>query len=101
MLGLAGVGVGQGLLVRADADRAPAGGGGALGAQRALGAGRGEVGGAATGAGRADRGGDPAGQVTAPTSRSIPKRSLLNNPPAAVGAWVLQRSSIPAWPSRS
>jgi hypothetical protein len=33
----------------------------------------------------------PPRQVTAAASRSIPKRSLLNNPPAAVGAWVLQR----------
>ena len=50
-VGLAGAGVGQGLLVRANRYRAPTGGGGALRAQRASGAGRREMGGSAAVAG--------------------------------------------------
>src|SRR5918996_3445425 len=59
-VGLAGPGGGEGLLVRADVDRAPTGGGGALRAQRTRLASRPEIGHAAAGAGRTDRGGDPA-----------------------------------------
>ena len=64
-VGLPGPGVGQCLLVRADADRAPGLGGGALRAQRAPGAGLPEVGDAATVAvaGRRIGAVTPAGQV--------------------------------------
>jgi len=31
----------------------------------------------------------PAGQLTVSFSRSLPKRSLANMPPAATGCWVL------------
>jgi hypothetical protein len=61
--------------------------------------------------GRPARGHDPAtarigaltppGQLTAAAPRSMSNRSLLNKPPAAVGVWVLQRSSIPACSNRS
>ena len=43
----------------------------------------------------------PAGQVTVSASRSMSKRSLVNLPPAATGAWVLHLDSIPARSSRS
>lgn len=100
-VGLPGAGIGEGLLVGADADRAPADGGGALRAQRALGTGLSEVGGTATGRGGPDRGADP-GRADDRAGAEVDIELVLgNNPPAAVGAWVLQRDSIPASPSRS
>ena len=100
-VGLAGAGVGEGLLVRANADRAPAGGGGALRAQRAVGAGRREVGGAAAGAGRADRGGDPARAGDGAGAEVDAEPVLAEQAAAAVGVGSGSGRSIPAWPSRS
>ena len=34
------------------------------------------------------------GQVTVPAPRSISKRSLVNNPPAALGDWVLHPEAM-------
>jgi len=78
------VGVGQGVLVWADADGATGRGGGALLAQRAPGAGRPEVGGATTVCGRADRRGEPAG--TADRARvEVDLEAVLAEPPAGRG----------------
>src|SRR5690606_17710516 len=58
---LAGAGLGQVFLVTADADGAALGVGGALGAQRAVGAGVAELGDPVAGPVAADRDGDPVG----------------------------------------
>src|SRR5690606_17322025 len=58
---LAGAGLGQVFLVTADADGAALGVGGALGAQRAVGAGVAELGDPVAGPVSADRDGDPVG----------------------------------------